>query len=133
MPSPLMTVSFALPAGWLAPKNIVFAGPPPAGAAAMSIFAPQLPQNRLSAGISAPQLGQFRMAMARSILDVRPAGSKCRSFRGAGARSKRLLGQRFERRGAHDRVPVRARALEQRRTGRTQRSQRVDGRNPPAP
>src|SRR3954465_15123065 len=64
-----MTVSFAFPAGCVAPKNIVLAGPPPA-AGARSIFAPQLPQNRLSAGSSAPQFGQFRTAMGRSILDV---------------------------------------------------------------
>src|SRR5262245_47779312 len=71
MPSPLMTVSFALPAGCEAPKNIVFAV---AAGAGRSIFAPQLPQKRLSMGISAPQLGQFFTAMAASILDVRPPG-----------------------------------------------------------
>src|SRR5262245_63492492 len=140
MPSPLMTVSFALPAACVAPKNMVFAGP--AAGAGRSIFAPQLPQNRLSAGISAPQLGQFLTAMAREHtrcpgvrvnsdgnLDrvPKPSRDELRRAKPAYARrdfasnvwdgagqSERFSDECLDRRGPNDGVLVGPRSLEER-------------------
>ena len=129
MPSPLITVNFALPAGWVAPKNMVFAGPPPAGAA-RSIFAPQLPQKRLSDGDLGATVGAVsdgHGARAYSMC------GRARSRRESPPSSVGLAGERLDGGAAHDRVLVVAGALQQRNTRGAEDRERIDGGDAPAP